>query len=136
MNNKIFAKKMKKAASYGWKFLSAADKQYFRRRNITKEMIDEMEAKHTSRMAFRFFSKKLSRVQKVISDLKFFKEVPYSYSGDGLDDFNRFQRPASNGVGWVAICPGERGNNYYIDDPVTVAILRRKYNEWKSKKVA
>ena len=66
----------------------------------------------------------------------FFSEIPFEYQGDGLDDFEKYQQPSSNGVGYVAICPGERGNNYYVDDPVTVAILRRRYDEWKMKQSA
>ena len=70
-------------------------------------------------------------MEKILSDLNFFSNIPYEYQGDGLDDFNKYQRPASNGIGWGAICPGERGNNYYIDDPVTVAILKKRYNNKK-----
>lgn len=69
------------------------------------------------------------RVWQIREDLRIFSQIPYEYQGDGLDDYNRFQRPCSNGIGYVAICPGERGNNYYVDDPVTVAILKRKFNE-------
>jgi hypothetical protein len=65
-----------------------------------------------------------------MEDLEYFAGIPYEYEGDGLDDYNKFQRPTSNRVGYVAICPGESGNNYYVDDPVLVAILKRKYDAY------
>lgn len=30
-----------------------------------------------------------------------------------MDDYNHYQRPCSNGIGYVSICPGEPGNNFY-----------------------
>ena len=98
---------------------------------LSKKDFEDAQEKHALRIAAKFrleFSKK-TRYQKIKSDLAYFSEIPYEYQGDGLDDFNKYQRPASNGIGWVAICPGERGNNYYVDEPVTVAILKKRYNK-------
>ena len=46
-----------------------------------------------------------------------------------MDDYNMFQRPASNGRGYVAICPGESANNFCTDEPLVVAYLTKKYNK-------
>ena len=64
--------------------------------------------------------------------MKLFAQIPYEYQGDGMDDYSKIQRPSSNGIGYVAICPGESGNNIYIEEPHAVAALRRKYNEYHS----
>ena len=104
-------------------------KKYFL--NKSREEFERDKEKHFQRQQMRWITDNLekSRFRKVKSDLAYFSEIPYEYQGDGLDDFNKYQRPASNGIGWVAICPGERGNNYYVDDPVTVAILKKRYNK-------
>ena len=106
-------------------------KKYFL--NKSMEEFESDKQKHFQRQQMRWITDNLekSRFRKVKSDLAYFSEIPYEYQGDGLDDFNKYQRPASNGIGWVAICPGERGNNYYVDDPVTVAILKKRYNNKK-----
>lgn len=61
--------------------------------------------------------------------IAYFATIPYEYQGDGMDDFNLYQRPASNGIGYVAICPGESGNNFYTDDPILVSYLTKKFNK-------
>ena len=106
-------------------------KKYFL--NKSREEFERDKEKHFQRQQMRWITDNLekSRFRKVKSDLAYFSEIPYEYQGDGLDDFNKYQRPASNGIGWVAICPGERGNNYYVDEPVTVAILKKRYNNKK-----
>ena len=95
--------------------------------NMSKEEFAAAQKKNESRRRSKYT--KPTRMEKILSDLEFFANIPYEYEGDGLDDFNKYQRPASNGIGWVAICPGERGNNYYVDEPVTVAILKKRYNK-------
>lgn len=95
--------------------------------NMSKEDFAAAQKKNESRRRSKYT--KPTRMEKILSDLEFFANIPYEYEGDGLDDFNKYQRPASNGIGWVAICPGERGNNYYVDEPVTVAILKKRYNK-------
>lgn len=84
-------------------------------------------------------------------EIAYFATVPYEYQGDGMDDYNKYQRPESNcegyvaicpgerannhqrpassGAGYVAICPGERANNHYVDDQILVAYLTKKYNK-------
>lgn len=62
-------------------------------------------------------------------EIAYFAEIPYEYQGDGMDDHNKYQRPAGNCVGYVAICPGESANNHYVDDPILVAYLTKKYNK-------
>ena len=95
--------------------------------NMSKEEFAAAQKKNESRRRSKYTTP--TRIERILSDLNFFSNIPYEYKGDGLDDFNKYQRPASNGIGWVAICPGERGNNYYVDDPVTVAILKKRYNK-------
>ena len=104
-------------------------KKYFL--NKSREEFERDKEKHFQRQQIRWVIDNLekSRFRKIKRDLAYYSEIPYEYRGDGLDDFNKYQRPASNGIGWVAICPGERGNNYYVDEPVTVAILKKRYNK-------
>ena len=97
--------------------------------NMSKEEFAAAQEKNEARRRSKYTMP--TRIERILSDLEFFANIPYEYEGDGLDDFNKYQRPASNGIGWVAICPGERGNNYYVDDPVTVAILKKRYNNKK-----
>lgn len=95
--------------------------------NMSKEEFAAAQEKNEARRRSKYTMP--TRIERILSDLNFFSNIPYEYQGDGLDDFNKYQRPASNGIGWVAICPGERGNNYYVDEPVTVAILKKRYNK-------
>ena len=95
--------------------------------NMSKEEFAAAQEKNEARRRNKYTTP--TRIERILSDLAYFSEIPYEYRGDGLDDFNKYQRPASNGIGWVAICPGERGNNYYVDEPVTVAILKKRYNK-------
>ena len=97
--------------------------------NMSKEEFAAAQEKNEARRRNKYTTP--TRIERILSDLNFFSNIPYEYQGDGLDDFNKYQRPASNGIGWVAICPGERGNNYYVDEPVTVAILKKRYNNKK-----
>ena len=95
--------------------------------NMSKEEFAAAQEKNEARRRNKYTTP--TRIERILSDLAFFANIPYEYEGDGLDDFNKYQRSSSNGIGWVAICPGERGNNYYVDDPVTVAILKKRYNK-------
>lgn len=42
-------------------------------------------------------------------------------------DWRAFHRPSSNGKGWVLIAPDEPANNWYMEDPVILRILAKKY---------
>lgn len=77
-------------------------------RGLSRERFNAMAAKHCARLRDKHRIKQ-KRFSKCRDMLNFFKEIPYKYEGGGLDDFNVFQRPCSNGIGYVAICPGERG---------------------------
>lgn len=128
---KLFAKKNK----YNYLFLPKYDGRKKEFKNISRDDWEAILAKCREREllknTIRYRSvNKLARVKEI---LRYFEEIPYIYEGDGLDDFNKFQRPASNGRGYVAICPGEPGNNYYTDDPVAVAILKKRYENFKNK---
>lgn len=65
--------------------------------------------------------------------IEFFSKVPYIYSCDVLDDYSMYQRPCINGVGYVAICPGEPCNNVYVDDEILVTYLEKKYKKFLKK---
>ena len=102
-------------------------------RGLTRETFNEAKKTHFERIFAKIrYNRGGSRdiireCARRREDIAFFATVPYKYEGDGFDDFNMFQRPASNGVGYVAICPGESGNNYYTDDPILVRYLKAKY---------
>lgn len=101
--------------------------------NMSKEEFAAAQEKNEARRRSKYTMP--TRMEKILSDLAFFANIPYEYEGDGLDDFNKYQRPASNGIGWVAICPGERGNNYYVEDPITVAILKKNITNISTHKI-
>lgn len=98
-------------------------------RGISRTEFEEAKEKHIHRAVIACGPDSLDKSHARMRALSFFLNIPYEYKGDGLDDYNKYQRPASNGVGWVAICPGERCNNYYIDDPRLVAILKKRYEK-------
>lgn len=105
-------------------------RRYDGRRKEFKGITREDFKKAVQRHYARAFDKKVTDIyaerRRIIA---YFANIPYNYEGDGLDDFNLYQRPASNGRGYVAICPGESGNNFYTEDPLTVAFLKRKYEK-------
>lgn len=128
---KLFAKKEK----YNYLFLPKYDGRKKEFKNISRadweEVLKKCRERQVLKNAIRYSGvNKLARVKEI---LRYFEEIPYIYEGDGLDDFNKYQRPASNGRGWVAICPGEPANNYYTEDPVAVAILKKRYENFKNK---
>lgn len=98
-------------------------------KGITRQEWNAVRWKCIKRECLRRAPERQTRTQRVREILHFFENVPYIYEGDGMDDFNKFQRPASDGRGYVAICPGEPGNNYYTDDITAVAILKKRYKE-------
>lgn len=124
MKAKIFEKE-------DWCFWNYKNTKLFQ--GITREEYEIAREKRFARMIEATHVPDENRVQKARKTLEYFSKIPYVYEGDGWDDYNRYQRPCSNGVGYVAICPGERANTVYVDDPFVVAALTRKYNEWKSK---
>ena len=103
-------------------------------KGITREQFAQMCQKHYDRLhtQWSLSNPKLTKTQKFQQTMKLFAQIPYEYQGDGMDDYSKIQRPSSNGIGYVAICPGESGNNIYIEEPHAVAALRRKYNEYHS----
>ena len=109
-------------------------KKYATRHNISSDSMAYIEIKWLERQRNkRLDTNNKSKTKEVIEILEYFKNIPYEYLGDGFDDFNKYQRPSSNGIGYVAICPGEKGNNYYTENPTAVKILKRKYEEWEKK---
>lgn len=105
-------------------------------RGITKEEFETAKDKHYERYWAQVRANvaidKAQNVKRYMKLKKYFESIPYQYQGDGMDDFNKFQRPASSG-GYVAICPGEKGNNVYIEptpeNAHIIAHLKRLYNE-------
>lgn len=121
---------LRKAAYCGWYCLRSSTRRFLVSHGIDKTHVDDMHKRNGDRLLSKLHAAKRNRFQIAREIVKYFSEIPYEYQGDGLDDFNKYQRPCSNGIGWVAICPGERGNNYYTDDPFAVKILRRKYDAY------
>ena len=105
-------------------------KKFFK--GMNKEEFNALVKKHYKREGAKWLYKGrdfLEQCQERRKAIKFFANIPYTYEGDGLDDYSLYQRPSSNGVGYVAICPGESGNNYYVDAPLLVKYLTAKYNK-------
>lgn len=126
---KLFAKKNK----YNYLFLPKYDGRKREFKNISRydwlSIVKKCRLREELKAARPNTVNKLERIKEILA---FFSEIPYIYNGDGLDDFNKYQRPASNGRGWVAICPGEPANNYYTEDPTAVAILKKRYENFKN----
>ena len=99
-------------------------------KGITRAQFAEMCQKHYDRLHIQWSlsNPKPTKTQQFKETMRIFAQIPYKYEGDGMDNFSMYQRPASNGMGYVAICVGERGNNICIDEPFAVAALVRKYN--------
>jgi len=97
---------------------------------ITKRQFEEAKKKHNSRCktARKIFNP-IERFKRLMAH---FETIPYVYEGDGFDDFNKNQRPARDGVGYIATCPGESLNDVYIDDVFVVKALKRKYYAWRA----
>lgn len=118
----------------GWNFKNY-DGRRREFRGISRDEFNEAKRKNRDREIARFRAERSvkTKTQSFKEWIRYFSTIPYEYTGDGFDDFNHYQRPASNGIGYVDICPGERGNNNYVDEPHLVAALTRKYKEWKTK---
>ena len=105
-------------------------------KGLSKETFEQCVKTHVERLNARF-TPKSNNGEKTHAErmdlIKFFSRIPYKYEGDGFDDFNSYQRPSSNGVGSVSVCPGESGNNVYVDDPLLVAYLKKKYEKHEAK---
>ena len=111
---------------------------YFRKYNrklkmfkgITKEEFEAAKERHfvhcMNAVCTDLYQTEYQRRREVI---RYFSTIPYKYDGDYMDDYNHYQRPCSNGIGYVSVCPGEPGNNFYTDDPITVNYLKKKYTK-------
>lgn len=99
---------------------------------ISKEQFEAAKEKHFERWtrANREELHQRDKYRRRREIIRYFAEIPYEYEGDGLDDYNKYQRPCNDGIGYVSVCPGERANNFYVDDPLTVAYLMKKYNKY------
>jgi hypothetical protein len=98
-------------------------------RNVTNKDFAIAKEKHKSRQHYEW--KPPTRLEEFKRTINYFSSIPYIYDGDGYDDFNKYQRPSSNGIGYVAICPGYSGNNFYTDNVYAVKALKRKYTAWR-----
>ena len=106
-------------------------------KGVSKETFEQCVNTHIKRMNTRF-TPKLNIGKKTHKErmeyIEFFNRIPYKYEGDGFDDFNSYQRPSSNGVGYVSVCPGESGNDVYVDDALLVTYLKKKYEKYMGNK--
>lgn len=98
-------------------------------RGISKKDFEEARERHFARVGKHV--KIMTAHERRVDFLNYFRDIPtdMEFDGDGLDDYSKYQRPASNGIGYVAICPGERCNNVYVDDKILVYILKKLYNK-------
>lgn len=94
---------------------------------ISKEQFEAAKEKHFERWtrANREELHQRDKYRRRREIIRYFAEIPYEYEGDGLDDYNKYQRPCSDGIGYVSVCPGERANNFYADDP-NLSLQQRK----------
>lgn len=116
-----------KQQDWFWRKYDGRKKEF---KSISRNDFKAAKERHISRMSNSYVRNEYKSRRECLA---YFAGIPYEYQGDGMDDYNRYQRPASNGVGYVAICPGERANNYYVDDPILVAYLTKKYNKHNGK---
>ena len=84
-------------------------------------------SRHIDRVAY--YSIDIRRHKERVAILRRFANIPYEYQGEGWEDWKLYQRPTLNGTGYCAICPGERANNIYIEDPILVTLLKKRYNK-------
>ena len=127
-NNKQFNKmdgdfRIYKQKDWFWRKYDGRRKEF---KNIDRSAFNAAKERHISRMPNGYVRNEYKTRREYIA---YFATIPYEYQGDGMDDFNLYQRPASNGIGYVAICPGESGNNFYTDDPILVSYLTKKFNK-------
>lgn len=127
-NNKQFNKmdgdfRIYKQKDWFWRKYDGRRKEF---KNIDRNAFNAAKERHISRMPNGYVRNEYKTRREYIA---YFATIPYEYQGDGMDDFNLYQRPASNGIGYVAICPGESGNNFYTDDPILVSYLTKKFNK-------
>jgi len=111
-----------------WSHLSY-DKSRKAFKTIKKKIFEEAKEKHFSRRKYE------SEIKNPVEEFKYimayFAEIPYVYEGDGYDNFNKYQRPCSNEIGYVAICPSASYHNFYTDNVYAVKALKRKFIAWK-----
>lgn len=103
-------------------------------KGISREKFAQMKEKSIKRKIRNVNTRDIQTINERRREIiAYFAQIPYEYNGEGWEDFQKVQRPTSNGIGYVAICPGERGNNYYTDDKVLVTYLKAKYNKHFNK---
>lgn len=121
-NYEVFKKK-------NWELL-----RYDGRKNLFKDI---SKSEFLAAKEKHFSRQEKNHVRNVYEDrrwtINMFANIPYYYQGDGLSDWQMYQRPASDGIGYCAVCPGERGNNIYIDDEILVKYLKSKYEKKQYK---
>lgn len=99
-------------------------------RGVSREQFAEAKKKHYSRV--NITPTLINKVEQFKYIKRLFARIPYELPAGSPNDYSKYQRPSSNGIGYVAICPSEKGNNIYVDEPCIVKYLTRKYNEWKN----
>lgn len=97
-------------------------------KGFTREEFNNASEKASKRFSIKFeMHRKANQEQKRRELIEFFKNVPYTYEGEGNEDFLFVQKPTEKG--YIAICQGERGNNVYTEDKLLVKYLTAKYNK-------
>lgn len=127
-NNKSSVKELFTQSNWWWMKYDGRKKMF---RGISREDFTAAKEAHIAR-ALRSAYEPENEYAERRSLIRAFASIPYAYKGDGMDDYSLTQRPSSNGIGYCAVCPGERGNNIYTDDPIAVAYLTKKYSKYKA----
>ena len=97
----------------------------------------EASVKHFRRIMdkYRDAREQRTKTQQYKQLVELFDKLVYNptatssrYNCTGID-WRKYHRGSSNGIGWVAICPDEPGNNIYTDNPYFVKRQKRLFGQ-------
>jgi len=94
-------------------------------KNISKSEFEAAKEKHRKRECSKIVVKRSNKLEAFKYTISLFEDIPYVLTG------NYYQRPSSNGKGYVAVLIGASSRNIYTEDPFVVKALKRRYAEWR-----
>jgi len=95
-------------------------------KNISKSEFETAKEKRRKRDCSKVWYVRKSPVEEFKYMMSLFKDIPYVWTGERY-----YQRPHSNGKGYVAVFVGDSSKNVYTDNPFIVKALKRRYTEWR-----
>ena len=95
-------------------------------KNISKSEFETAKEKRRKRDCSKVWFERRSPVEEFKYMMSFFENIPYVCTGECY-----YQRPSSNGKGYVAVFVGDSSKNVYTDEPFVVKALKRRYAEWR-----